>query len=67
MKISNSTKIIKKSRERLHNTTKINFYEPEREIGLTIVALDTNKHVGVAIEGEWVFYMRGLKENVCLR
>jgi len=21
---------------------------------------------GVAIEGEWVFYVRGLKENVCL-
>jgi len=40
VKTSNSTKIITKTRERLHNTTKINFYEPEREIRLTIVALE---------------------------
>jgi len=40
VKTSNSTKIINKSREKLHNTTKINFCEPEREIGLTIVALE---------------------------
>jgi len=40
VKTSNSTKIINKSRERLYNTTKINFCKPEREIGLTIVALE---------------------------
>jgi len=40
VKTSNSTKIINKSRERLHNTAKINFCEPKREIGLTIVALE---------------------------
>jgi len=32
VKTSNSTKIITKSQERLHNTTKINFCQPEREI-----------------------------------
>jgi len=40
VKTSNSTKIITTYRERLHNTTKINFCEPEWEIGLTIVALE---------------------------
>jgi len=40
VKTSNSTKIINKSRERLYNTAKINFCKPEREIGLTIVALE---------------------------
>jgi len=32
--------IITNSQERLYNTTKINFYEPERKIGFTIVALE---------------------------
>jgi len=40
VKTSNSTKIITKSQERLHNTTKINFCEPEWEIGFTIVVLE---------------------------
>jgi len=66
VKTSNSTKVITKSRESLYNTTKINFCEPEREIGLTIVTLEHQEARGVAIEGEWVFYMRRFKENVCL-
>jgi len=31
VKTSNSTKIIIKSQQRPHNTTRINFFEPERE------------------------------------
>jgi len=38
VKTSNSTKIITKTQERLHNTTKNNSCEPEQEIGFTIVA-----------------------------
>jgi len=40
VKTSNSTKIITKSQERLHNTKAINFCEPEQEIGFIIVALE---------------------------
>jgi len=40
VKTSNSTKIITKTQERLHNTTQINFCEPEQEIVFTIVALE---------------------------
>ena len=40
VKTSNSTKIITKTQERLHNTTKINFCDPGQEIGYTIVALE---------------------------
>jgi len=40
VKTSNSTKIITKTQERHHNTTKINFCEPEQEIKFTIVALE---------------------------
>jgi len=36
VKTSNSTKIITKSQQRPHNTTRINFCELEREIGFTI-------------------------------
>jgi len=39
VKISNSTKIITKSQQRPHNTTRINFCEPEREIGFIIIVL----------------------------
>jgi len=60
VKTSNSTKIITKSEERLHNITKIIFCELEREIRFTIVALEHQEARGEAIESEWVFYMRGL-------
>ena len=40
VKTSNLTKIITKTQEKLHNTTKINFCEPEQEIESTIVALE---------------------------
>jgi len=40
VKTSHSTKIITKTQERLHNTTKINFCKPEQKIGFTIVALE---------------------------
>jgi len=40
VKTSNSTKIITKSQQRPHNTIRINFCEPEREIGFTIVVLE---------------------------
>jgi len=46
MKTTNSTKIITKSQERLHNTTKINFCEPERDIGFTIVVLEHQETCG---------------------
>jgi len=40
VKTSNSTMIITKTQERLHNTTKINFYELEQEIRFTIIVLE---------------------------
>jgi len=40
VKTSTSTKIITKSQQRPHNTTRIEICEPEREIGFTIVALE---------------------------
>jgi len=46
VKTSNSTKITTKYQERLHNTPKINFCEPEREIGFTIVALEHQEACG---------------------
>jgi len=58
--------IITKSQQRPHNITRIIFCEPEQEIRFTIVALEHQEARGVTIEGEWVFYMRGLKEIMCL-
>jgi len=40
VKTSTSTKIITKSQQRPHNTTRIKICEPGREIGFTIVALE---------------------------
>jgi len=40
LKTSNSTKIKNTSREILHDTIKNNYCEPEREIRLTIAALE---------------------------
>jgi len=42
VKTSKSTKIITNSQQKLHNTTRINFCEPEREIGFARLFKQTN-------------------------
>jgi len=46
VKTSNSTKIITNSQQKLHNTTRINFCKPERDIGFAQLIEQTNSCVG---------------------